>query len=228
MRNTARARAFSPQVTVPAPPASAGGGASCTRPHAHATAWLSYCTVLAAASGTSITCRDPEIPRSAAPVRSRPHWHGPDGNSGTVSSGSSRQARCAPGAPGCFPGRFPDPPRFRWPGAFRPGRSSADGGIEEFPEFRDTSRSSRASRSSRPATCADSSEFRASRTSISTPCTSARTARSSSGGTVTARDSPQGHGNHVSQQPERGATVTSAPRWAASEMGDLNAYHQRG
>jgi hypothetical protein len=40
-------------------------------------------------------------------------------------------------------------------GAMRPGRSSADGGIEEFPEFRDAARSSRANR-------ADSSAFAAS------------------------------------------------------------------
>jgi hypothetical protein len=203
MRNTARARAFRPQVTVPASPASAGGGASCTLPHAHATAWLSYCTVLAAASGTSITCRDPEIPRSAAPARSRPHAHGPAGNSGTVSSGPSRQARCAPGAPGCLPCRFPDPPRFRWPGAFRPGRSSAEGGIEELPEFLDAARqaASSCSRSSATsdvssATCADSSRISASRGS------------SGSSDSVTARDHPRnqtlqaaGHGKtHIPQR----------------------------
>jgi hypothetical protein len=186
MRNTARARAFRPQVTVPASPASAGGSASCTRPQAHATAWLSYWTTCAAASGTSITCRDPETPRSAASARSRPHPHGPAGNKARVSSGSSRQARRAPGAPGCFPGRFPDPPRFRWPGAFRPGRTSAEGGIEELPEFLDAAlraasscpRSSATSAVS-SATCADSSRISAS--------------RGSSGGSdsVTARDHPR-------------------------------------
>ena len=75
-------------------------------------------------------------------------------------------------------------------GAVFPGRSSADGGIPEFPEFRDTARSSFASRSASSVTCAASSAFRASRTSISTPWTSASTARSSSAAdAVTARPS---------------------------------------
>jgi hypothetical protein len=86
-----------------------------------------------------------------------------------VSSGSWLQARCAPGAPGCFPCFFP-PPRFgRGAGAFLPGRSSAEGGIPEFPEFRDTARSSFASRSDRSVTCAVSSAFRVSRIPISMP-----------------------------------------------------------
>jgi len=50
-----------------------------------------------------------------------------------------------------------------------PGRSPADGGIPEFPEFRDTARSSLASRSDRSVTCAASSAFRFSRISISMP-----------------------------------------------------------
>ena len=73
-------------------------------------------------------------------------------------SGFSLQARCAPGAPGCFPCLFFPLPRFGFgAGAVFPGRSSADGGIPEFPEFRDTARSSLASRSASSATCAVSS-----------------------------------------------------------------------
>jgi hypothetical protein len=72
----------------------------------------------------------------------------------------------------------PPPPGFaRGSGAFRPGRSSADGGIDESPEFLDAalraapncSRSSRITAVSsaiwadKSATCADSAEISASR-----------------------------------------------------------------
>ena len=96
-----------------------------------------------------------EVPRR---TRTRP-----SGNSGSLLSGFSLQARCAPGAPGCFPCLFfPLPRPGLGSGAVFPGRSSADGGIPEFPEFRDTARSSLASRSARSVTCAVSSAFRAS------------------------------------------------------------------
>ena len=79
----------------------------------------------------------------------------PAGTAASFLSGFSLQARCAPGAPGCLPCLFFPFPRFGFgSGAVFPGRSSADGGIEEFPEFRDTARSSFASRSARSATCA--------------------------------------------------------------------------
>jgi hypothetical protein len=214
MRNTASARAFRPQVTVPASPApaAAGGAASRTRPQVQATACPSYCVTVAAASGTSMTCRDAVTPRSAAPARSRPHGQAPAGNSGTLSSGSARQARCDPGAPGCFPGRlFPFPRGFRVPGPVLPGRSSADGGIDEFPEFRDSSRSSCASRSSSSATRPASSPFRASRTSISTPCTSASMARSSAaGGTVTASHLPPRPARTRQKSASSSPSVTSS------------------
>jgi hypothetical protein len=64
---------------------------------------------------------------------------------------------------------FPSPRFALGAGAFVPGRSSADGGIPEFPEFRETARSSLASRSDRSVTCAASSAFRVSRISISMP-----------------------------------------------------------
>ena len=84
------------------------------------------CVTVAAASGTSMTCRDATTPRSAAPVRSRPHGHEPSGNSATVSSGVCDQARFVPGAPGCLPGLRRLPGFARGAGAFRPGRSSGD------------------------------------------------------------------------------------------------------
>jgi hypothetical protein len=60
---------------------------------------------------------------------------------GTVVSGLWLQARCAPGAPGCFPRRPLPPSRgLRGRGGVLPGRSSAAGGIEEFAEFRDAAR----------------------------------------------------------------------------------------
>jgi hypothetical protein len=97
------------------------------------------------------------VPRSAAPARSAPQLHRPAGRTGTRSSGSSRQPRDAPGAPGCFPGRrFAAPPSGRGRGArrLRPGWPSIDGGNEEFPLFEVTSRSSRSSRSRRSLTSA--------------------------------------------------------------------------
>ena len=57
----------------------------------------------------------------------------------------TRAVRLAPrGAPGCFPGpRLPSLGRRPGLGRLRPGWASIDGGNEEFPLFRDTSRSSR-------------------------------------------------------------------------------------
>ena len=52
-----------------------------------------------------------------------------------------------PGAPGCLPRDRPDPFARRRAGFDRPGRSSVDGGIEEFPLLRPTARSSAATRS---------------------------------------------------------------------------------
>jgi hypothetical protein len=61
-----------------------------------------------------------------------------------------RQRIAAPGDPGCFPGfrffsaRSAARLSFR-AGGRRPGRSSALGGIEEFPEFLDPARSAASS-----------------------------------------------------------------------------------
>ena len=122
-------------------------------------------------------------------MRSRPHGHEPSGNSATVSSGVCDQARCAPGAPGCLPGLRPLPGFARGAGAFRPGRSSDDGGIEELPEFRDAARRAASScpRSSRTspvssASWADRSVTCADSPAISAACSRISASRGSSGG----------------------------------------------
>jgi hypothetical protein len=137
-----------------APPRPGGGGATCRCPHRHTTMCSSYCVSVAVTSGVSMTWCDAAIPRSSASARSRPQQQAPLGNRSFFSSGSSLQARCAPGAPFYPPGFFFPFPRFGFgPGAVRPGRSSDEGDIPEFPEFRDSARSSLASRSARSSTC---------------------------------------------------------------------------
>ena len=67
-----------------------------------------------------------------------------------MTSSALRQRIAAPGDPGCFPGfRFfcarSAARRSLRAGGRRPGRSSALGGIEEFPEFLDPARSATSS-----------------------------------------------------------------------------------
>ena len=95
----------------------------------------------------------------------------------------------ATGAPGCLPGLRPLPGFARGAGAFRPGRSSDDGGIEEFPEFRDAARRAASScpRSSRTrpvssASWADRSVTCADSAAISAACSRISASRGSSGG----------------------------------------------
>ncbi len=60
------------------------------------------------------------------------------------------------------------------PGGFRPGRSSADGGIEEFPLLRDPARSAAASCSRRSATADSSAAIRFACPAISAACAAIR------------------------------------------------------
>jgi hypothetical protein len=87
------------------------------------------------------------MPTSAAPDRSAPHPQVPWGRWAICSSGSRTHAKVLPGAPGCLPRDRPDPFARRRAGFVRPGRSSVEGGIEEFPLLRPTARSSAATRS---------------------------------------------------------------------------------
>lgn len=89
-------------------------------------------------------------PRSAAPARFAPHPHAPRGKCGTVRSGSSRQAKYDPGAPGCLP------------------------------EFPDAARSSLASRSSSSPTRSASAAFCAASIAMSWPCCAISASRAAS------------------------------------------------
>ncbi len=108
-----------------APAASGGAPATCRRPQRHSTSCRSYWMVSARASGRPVT-RPGSCP-------------GGDSTPGTC---PARPAAC----PACASSRRRGGPSAR--GGFLPGRSSAEGGIEEFPELREISRSRRATFSS--------------------------------------------------------------------------------
>ena len=96
----------------------------------------------------------------------------------------SLQARCDPGAPRLLARLVPFPclaPASRAAASGR-GRSSSDGGSEEFPEFRDAARSSRASRSSRSATRAARCAFCCASIPMSWPCSAISASRAASSG----------------------------------------------
>jgi hypothetical protein len=152
----------------------------------------------------------------------------------TLSGFSQRIA--APGDPGCFP-RF----RFRparsaarrsfLAGGLRPGRSSALGGIEEFPEFLDAARRAASSCSRSSATSASSAATRSPCPAICPSCASSRAAcsrisasRGSSGGSesVTARDHPRNQPRPPSRHPARSATVTSEPVTRSHSKAPIN------
>ncbi len=91
------------------------------------------------------------MPTSVAPSRSAPHAQPPSGRCATCSSGLATHGSEPPGAPFCLPRSRPDPFAGRGRGFFRPGRSSLDGDIEEFPLLRPRIRSSAVTRSTNPA-----------------------------------------------------------------------------
>ena len=169
-RNTAQACIFRPVGHRPAAPAPAGGGAACTRPQR---AGDRVPVVLRDRRGHRRGIDDlvrrghaevlglREVPAAGAcPLREQRLRVVRVIAPGQVRAGSAGLLALLP---------LPVAALRFGAGAVFPGRSSADGGIPEFPEFRDTARSSLASRSSSSATLPDSSPFRASRTSISTP-----------------------------------------------------------
>src|SRR5208283_1805080 len=122
-------------------------------------------------------------------------------------SGSSQRI-AAPGEPDCFP-RFRFFPSARsaarccFRGGFRPGRSSDEGGIEEFPLFRDPARTAAANCSRRSATTASSA-------AICCACSRISASRGSSGGTtLTGSNHPGHHAQPLRQHPARSQNVTS-------------------
>ena len=112
---------------------------------------------------------------------------------GTVPSGRADQARCDPGAPGCLPGLRPPLPRLGFVGVgVRPGRSSADGAMDELPLLR-----SRRRRSSRTSSANATGSDRSS--SIAPACsaiTASRAAYDAQPGAGDGRPVTTGHRHH--------------------------------
>jgi hypothetical protein len=67
-------------------------------------------------------------------------------------------------------------------GGVRPGRSSADGGIDELPLLRDASRSSRSTLAARSATCPASRAFSVASATITRACAAITASRAASSG----------------------------------------------
>src|ERR1019366_7585293 len=141
---------------------------------------------------------DRATPRSAARARSAPQPHAPAGRWSITSSGSAHVID-VPGAPGCFPRLrpLPLPRRSRFGGTF-PGRSSEEGGIEEFPLLRP-------SRRLRSATSARSS-------SIACPCSAITASRAAH-----APHPAAGSGGSVTDHHDHDIpAVIKSTRWAGS------------
>ena len=160
----------------------------------------------------------------------------------SVLSGRGSHARYAPGAPGCLPGfRLFPPPRALRCGGFFPGRSSDEGGIEEFPLLRDSARSSRLT-CSRSAAIWSACALTASRSSpISSCCAAicssraAQAAQSGAGGgrADTGHDHQEPAGSKQADTPSRPAEAGQTISSAASHLnirrrhGGLNVYIER-
>ena len=122
----------------------------------------------------------------------------------------------APGLPGCFPRFFffaRSAARRCFRGGLRPGRSSDDGGIEEFPLFRDPARSAVSSRSRRSATIASSVAIFSACAAISCACSRISASRGSAdgspdGASVTACNHPGDHAHAPRQHHARRRNVT--------------------
>ena len=99
------------------------------------------------------------MPTSVASARSAPHPQSPCGRCATCSSGTATHGRELPAAPGCLPRLRPEAFTGLGCGLLLPGRSSDDGGMEEFPLLRPTSRSNAATRSTSRAFAAVSSSI---------------------------------------------------------------------
>lgn len=94
---------------------------------------------VAMTSGISTICRD-VTPASADPRRLLPHPPHQDGRGCFTRSGVPDQARAELRVPGLLPRDLPLSGFARRLGYGVPGRSSPEGGRDEFPEFRDNRR----------------------------------------------------------------------------------------
>jgi hypothetical protein len=121
-----------------------------------------------------------------------------------------------PGLPGCFPRFFfsaRSAARRCFRGGFLPGRSADDGGIEEFPLFRDPARPAVSSCSRRSATTASSVAIFSACAAISCACSPISASRGSAdgspgGASVTARNHPGNHAHPPRQHHARRWNVT--------------------
>ena len=209
----------------------------CSRPQPHTPRCRSCWIRCADGSGISSCWQDRATPASRASARSAPHSHVPDGYQSRVSSGSA-QVIAAPGAPGCLP-RFLFFPASRCAarrclrGGLRPGASSPDGGIEEFPLLRDRARSSRAACARSSASSAACPRSSASRTAIRSS-RAAQLPQSGPGGgrSGTSHDHPQSAGSKQANTPGRLGKITTrhdhhpASAIPAQIRHRVNAYRQ--
>jgi hypothetical protein len=177
-----------------------------------------------ASGGKSNTCRA-STPTTLATVSSAPHR---SGTCQATSSGSSTCARCAPGAPGCLPGRRSSA-RSSARRSTREGlRSpSEDGGMEEFEESLPSRRSSSATRARNVAIRRVCSALTARSSTMTAACTPTVASRSGSGEEITASTTTSRQARlpvgRTEQLPHKPQTVNSTrPRGRGD--GVLNCY----
>jgi hypothetical protein len=142
--------------------------------------------------GRSNTCRA-SVPTTAASGRSAPQVPHRSGACLTTSSGSSTCARCAPGAPGCLPGRRPSACSASRRSARAGLRSpSEDGGFEELEESLPSRRSSSPTRASSAPLAATSLALAARNSTMTAAWTAMIASRSGSVDSVTASRTTSG------------------------------------
>ena len=201
-------------------PASGGASARCRAPHPHTTSCRSYWVTTARASGRSLTWWEYTTPRSRACSSPVPHAQLPRGNRSLAWPGSCRQARNIPGAPGCLPGlRLPLPRPGFGRGCSFPGRSSEEGGMDEFPLLRFKARSRRATCSRSAAIWSACSPSAPRSSPISSSCAAIRSSRAAhepqsgagSGRTAISHDHPQPAQRKQHDTPSRPARIPHRP-----------------
>lgn len=130
-------------------------------------------------------------PVTGVPASSPPQPPQRSGIWTTNSSGSVTCARCAPGVPGCLPGRRPPPsPRA---GRVALARPSEDGGLEEFEESFPSRRSSSATRACKVAIRRACSAVAARSSTMTAAWTATVASSSGSEEGITASKTTSGH-----------------------------------